>query len=237
MIVGMPIRPVSVVSPAGEDVIARLRATVAALEGRGRQCVYPVPEALASLLPDGGLRAGAAYGVPAGALLLAMLATPSQDGAWCGVVGMPELGAEAAALAGVALDRLVLVPQPGSRWLAVTAALIDVLPVVALRPSGTVAQADAAKLAGRMRDKDAVLLVDGVWPGAEASLRLDEPRWSGVGDGWGYLAGREVTVRAASKRYATERSARVLLPGADGALQAADDKERGAMPVELMRAV
>jgi len=198
---------------------------VDALEGQGRRRVYPVPGVLAPLLPDEGLRAGAAYGVPAGASLLALLAGPSRDGAWCGVVGMPELGAEAAALAGVALGRLVLVPQPGSRWLAVTAALADVVPVVAVRPSGAVTRADAAKLAGRMRDKEAVLLVDGAWPGTEASMLLDEPRWSGVGDGWGYLAGREVTVRVSSKRYARERSARVVLPGPDGTLGAA----RGAV--------
>jgi len=214
-------RAVSVISPSGDDVVARLRATVDALEGRARRRVYPVAEAFAPLLPDGGLRAGAAYGVSAGALLLALLAGPSQDGSWCGVIGMPELGVEAAALAGVSLDRLVLVPQPGSRWLAVTAALADVVPVVAVRPSGVVTQADAAKLAGRMRDKDAVLLVDGAWPGAEASMSLDEPQWSGVGDGWGYLAGRTATVRVASKRYARVRSAHVVLPGPDGKLASA----------------
>ncbi len=202
-----------------DEVIARLRSTVDALEGRAQRQVYPVPEALAPLLPDGGLRAGATYRVQPGALLLALLAMASQAELWCGVVGMPELGVEAAALAGVTLERLALVPEPGERWLAVTAALADVVPVLAVRPTRLATQAEALRLAGRLRDKGTALLVDGPWPGVEASLSVSEPQWSGVGEGWGYLTERAVTVRVAAKRYAGEATARVVLPGADGRMR------------------
>lgn len=63
-----------------------------------------------------------------------LFARPSRSGAWCAAVGMPHLSAEAARAAGVDLSRLVLIPEPGERQLAVTAAIADVLPVVAVRP-------------------------------------------------------------------------------------------------------
>ena len=58
--------------------------------------------ALAPLLPGGSLKAGAAYSVRGSTtLLMAMLAGPSAAGAWCGVVGMPDFGAEAAGRFGI----------------------------------------------------------------------------------------------------------------------------------------
>lgn len=116
-------------------------------------------------------------------------APPSRAGTWCGVVGMPELGAEAAQQAGVVLDRLVLVPEPGPRWLSAVAALAEVLGVVAVRPGGAVAPADApARLASRWTGKRPCSSL--VRPRAEAVLRVEEPLWSGVGDGYGNLTQR-----------------------------------------------
>ena len=107
------------------ELLARLRAQVAVKEARIRQTPFPVHPDLAALLPDGGLKPGSAYSLTgAGALLLALLAEPSREGYWCGVVGMPDFGAEAAAHAGVDLDRLALVPDPAEQWLATTAALV-----------------------------------------------------------------------------------------------------------------
>lgn len=188
-------------------------------ERRAPSRVFAVPPELAGLLPDSGLRPGSAYALAgAGALVHALLAVPSRAGTWCGVVGMPELGVEAAQQAGVVLDRLVLVPEPGPRWLSAVAALAEVLGVVAVRPGGAVAPADAARLASRLRDREATLLVVGEWPRAEAVLRVEEPLWSGVGDGYGNLTQREVTLTITSKRMPRPRSARLLLPGPDGQL-------------------
>ena len=138
----------SVAAELPGDVLQQLRAKAG--QGRAQQ-LLPVPEPLARLLPDGGLRPGAAYSVTGGALLLALLAEPSAAGSWCGVVGIPELGAEAARSAGVSLDRLALVPHPGERWLSVVAALSEVLPLVAVRPGSRVRESDAARLAARLR--------------------------------------------------------------------------------------
>ncbi len=85
-----------------------------------------------------GCAPGSAYSIASSASLLsALLAAPSQAGSWCGVVGVPQFGAEAAERLGVDLSRLVLIPEPGPRWLAVTATIAEVLPVVAVRPGGT----------------------------------------------------------------------------------------------------
>jgi hypothetical protein len=207
---------------AAAPEVSRLRARLEQMQGRRLDApVLPTLPALAELLPGGGLRPGAAYAVgPSASLLLALMARPSQDGAWCGAVGLPELGADAAEQLGVELSRLVLIPDPGPRWIAVTATLADVLPVVAVRPAGRASDAEIARLSARLREKGTVLLVQGVWPTAEASLDVDAPEWSGVGDGHGYLRRRALTVSVTSRRWAVPRRARMLLPDDTGALTA-----------------
>lgn len=218
------------------ELLERLRAQVSSQEARLRPSPYPVPAELTGLL-DGGLKPGAAYSLGAsGALLSALLAGPSAEGHWCGVVGEPEFGAEAAGRAGVVLDRLVLVPDPADQWLAVTAALIEAVPVVAVRPCGRVREADAARLVSRLRDRGSVLLVDGAWPRAEARVSLGEARWSGVGSGHGYLSGREMTVTVSSRRVPVARSVRLQLPAADGRL-APLDRPVAVEPAAVLRAV
>lgn len=203
--------------------VASLRAQLERVQGRRLDApVLPVHPALATLLPGGGLRPGAAYSLSRStSLLLGLLAQPSQSGSWCGVVGMPRLGAEAAERLGVDLSRLVLIPEPGPRWLAVTATVAEVLPVVAVRPAGRAPDGEISRLAARLRDRGAVLLVQGPWPQAEAVLELDAPEWTGVGRGHGYLSGRTVTITASSRRWPRARRARVLLPDATGAIAVA----------------
>lgn len=200
--------------------IAHLRSRVEQVQGRRLGAsVLPVHPALADLLPGGGLRAGSAYTIgPSTSLLLALLARPSQDGSWCAAVGMPDLGIEAASQLGVDLSRLVLIPDPGERWLAVTAAVADVLPVVATRPPGRVSEGEASRLAARLRDRGTVLLVQGVWPQAEASLSIGAPEWSGLGAGHGYLTERVLTVTVESRRSPVPRRARLVLPDLSGGL-------------------
>lgn len=208
----------STATRASADELQRLRAQVDRMQGRKLDApVLPVAPPLAELLPGGGLRPGAAYSLSSStSLLLALLAHASQTGSWCGVVGMPRLGAEAAESMGVDLTRLVLIPDPGRRWLAVTATIADVLPVVAVRPSGRAPDGEISRLAGRLRERGAVLLVQGPWPQAEAVLEVGEPGWAGLGRGHGYLAERTVTVTSSSRRWPVARRRRLLLPDAGG---------------------
>jgi hypothetical protein len=215
---------------ARSETVAALQERIAAMQARTLGVrTLPTAAAVAPLLPGGALRSGVAYAAP-GSLALAMLllAGPSAAGAWCGVVGIPEFGVEAAAELGVALDRLVLVPDPGDHWLAVTAQLTEVMPVVLVRPPARGASpGETARLASRLRQRDATLLVAGAWPGAEAVLETRGGSWSGIGAGWGYLAGRELEVvvsssgrTSAAHRLRVETGFRLAAPAPEAAVPA-----------------
>jgi hypothetical protein len=161
---------------------------------------------------------------------MALLAGPSQSGAWCGVVGMPDFGAEAATRFGIDLERLVLVPAPGDQWLTVTAALVDVLTVVVAKPPLRTSDADVARLSARLRQRGCTLIVMGNWPQSEARLRIEASRWSGLGQGHGYLAGREVAVTTAGGRGDGRlQRARVWLPDAQQQFRAAPGEPAAPM--------
>ncbi|MGV1034894.1 MAG: hypothetical protein ACOYBP_06720 [Microbacteriaceae bacterium] len=162
--------------------------------------LLPTRPDLARLLPGGGLKAGAVYRVQgATSLLFAALSAASADGQWCALVGWPHLGAEAMADAGLSLERCALVPQPGARWMSVVSGLADAMPLVAVRPpvGAQLADADAARLAARLRERGSTLLVAGQWPGAEASLQLQRFSYDGLERGHGLLLRQsaEVVVR------------------------------------------
>lgn len=163
------------------------------------------------------LRPGSAYEVDSASLVLALLAGASRQGLWSSLVGVSDLGWEAAAALGVDLARTVVVPDPGQRWLEVTAALVELAGVVVLRPPGpgaTRATArEAHRIGARLRSKAATLVVWGSWPTADARLSLAEPQWSGLGRGAGRLHTRSavVTVRRGT---GPERRTELLLTGA-----------------------
>ncbi|HEY9414198.1 MAG TPA: hypothetical protein VIQ30_05525, partial [Pseudonocardia sp.] len=111
----------------GREQVAERSAPVA-----GEQAL-PLAAPLRSLLPGGGLRRGSTIEVGRSiGLTLALLAEASAAGAWCALVGLPEVGLVAAQEAGLELARLALVPDPGPDLVAVTAALLDGLDLVVL---------------------------------------------------------------------------------------------------------
>lgn len=113
------------------EVVAELRREVERIQGTATCAEVPVHPALRGLLD---VRSGGVYAVETASLALLLLAGPSAQGSWCGIVGMRDLGVEAAAAMGVDPARTVVVPDPGNRWLEVTAALVDVLDLVVVRP-------------------------------------------------------------------------------------------------------
>jgi hypothetical protein len=192
----------------------------------------PVIDALAPLL-GGGLRRGATVAVTGStAVLLAVLAGPSAAGSWCAAVGLPCLGAVAAAELGVALQRLALVPAPGPDWAAVTAALIDGFDVVAVGVPPRVRAGDARRLAARARERGAVLVPVGDWPGADVHVRAGPSRWMGLGDGHGRLRARSINVVVQGRGAAARpRHGRLWLPGPDETISTAP--ARAPTPVRL----
>jgi len=184
--------------------------------------LLPVLPALAPLLPDGGLRRGAAVSVGGDTgLLLALAAGAFADGAWAAAVGLPELGLSAAAGYGFDLRRLLLVDDPGPHWPEVVAALAGAVGLILLRPTGPVAPQLAARLAAVLRRGGCALLVAGPWPGAGLRLSVRAGRWFGLGDGYGQLRGRQVEVAAEGRGIATRaRTARLWLPDERGVARA-----------------
>jgi 4-amino-4-deoxy-L-arabinose transferase-like glycosyltransferase len=220
----------------------------------------PVLPALDALLPASGLRRGTTVAVDArpgvaGAtsLALALAAGASQAGSWVAAVGLGSLGLVAAAELGVAFERLVVIADPGREragWASVVAALVDGFDVVLVaagpgvgttagegpRRRGRLRAGDARRLVARVRERGAVLVaVGGELPGERSPLRLTltAASWEGLGDGWGHLQGRRVTVEATGRgEAARDRRAELWLPGAGGAVTAADPV---AEPIPLHR--
>lgn len=210
---------------------ARVQPTTLAREQR-----LTVLPALESLVPGGGLRRGSTLSVDgpaATSLALATAAGPSQDGAWVVAVGFPSLGLLAAAELGVALERLVLVADPGdsddaAAWPAVVAALVDAFEVVLVHADRRVRAADGRRLVARTRERGAVLVQVGgdrptgtVWPeGADVTFTVADATWEGLGEGHGHLRSRRVSVEAGGRREAARpRRAELWLPSADGTVE------------------
>ncbi|MDD7966657.1 hypothetical protein [Actinomycetospora lemnae] len=221
-------RPEPVASPAPPATPATSPVEPAPVEpapvDREGSAVLPVSAPLAGLLPHGGLRRGSAVAVCGStSLLLALLAEASRAGSWCAVVGLPDLGIQAAAEAGLDLARTALVPRPGPRPAAVVAALVDGVDVVVLDttlPGVRWPAGERQRLGARVRQRGAVLVpvgAAGAWPGAEVELRAEGSAWAGLGgDGTGRLRSRRVRVRCAARGRPGEQEEPLLLPGPAG---------------------
>ncbi len=186
--------------------------------------LLPTLPAVAGLLPGGGLRPGTSYSITGSVgLAMALMAGPVSAGAWCGVIGVPEFGIEAAEGIGVDLARVVFVPDPGKQWLTVVAALVDALDVVVVRPGGRVSDSVASRLGARLRRRDGVLIALGDWAPAEVRLAVEGGGWRGLGSGFGHLSGRRVVVQVRDRTGRTrERGYEVTEAGvvAAGSTQA-----------------
>ncbi|MGH1565817.1 hypothetical protein [Mumia sp. DW29H23] len=210
----------------GAAVLDQLAARVRAMEGpppvRDR---LPTLPALAQVVP-GGLLRGAAYEVSDSlALALALAAGPSSEGAWCAVVGVPEMGAEAAAGLGVALERTILVPAPGEHWQHVVSTLADVTDAIVVRPPARVRDVDAQRIAARLRQHGTTVVAltahAGAWPRPAGRLEVTESSWTGMGDGHGHLRRRHVTVTATG-RWGRPHRTRLWLDAAVEAVAAVE---------------
>jgi len=205
-------------------VAAGLVRPASAPELTGIDRVLPVPPELTGLLPGRGLRRGSTVCVAPGgtarlgatSLMLSLLAETSRAGLWCAIVGVPALGAVAAAELGIVLDRLALVPYPGPDWPTVVAALIDGVDVVVTAVPTVVAPAVASRLAARARQRGCVLVPCGRWAAADITLQVVRGAWEGLGQGRGRLRRREVVIAARGRGGASRpREVRIWLPGGE----------------------
>jgi hypothetical protein len=204
-----------------------------------------VREDLAGLLPGGGLRRGSMTTVNSRALLHALIAEPSQSGSWVAFVGMESLGLAAAAEVGVVLDRVVVIdtgygsaPREGAvRELPpeVIAALVDAVDVVVLGPRAGISPRSCRRLEARARERGAVVLIEGPWPGTtDLDIEVLRREPVGVGNGHGHLVGIRSEVAVVGRGSASQRrKGWIWLQGSDHgpfAATEADTPETGAEP-------
>jgi hypothetical protein len=209
--------------PALTDLLQRASDLTTEVAGLGADRLLPVVEQLRTLFPGYGLRRGSVVGVTGElsgttSLLIALLSAASRSGSWCAVAGLPTLGFVAAAEAGLVLERVAVVPNPGPDWPGVVAALIDGFDVVVIAVAGVaaghVAAQVCAQMAARARRRGSVLVPFGSgWDGAEVTLSLLDSAWQSVGEG----AGRQVTIATRGRgASALGRRAKVWLPAPEG---------------------
>jgi hypothetical protein len=207
-----------------EMTVAALQSLQGSIVQRPTAPRLVVSPALAPVLPE-GLRRGSTVAVSGSvSLLLAVLGAASADGAWCAMVGMPPISAEAARDFGIELSRLPMVPCPGSSWVVVVAALLDAVDVVVARVPARLADGDIRRLAARARSRGAVFVPylrrGAHWPHADVRLSAEGGSWSGIGVGYGRLRQRQVTVNAIGRGSAARsRSATLWLPAASGGVE------------------
>lgn len=212
------------------SVLQRVPVTPASMLGErldvpGGRPPFPVVEPLAPVLP-GGLRPGSVVAATA-------------QGAWSAVIGVGDLGVLAAAEAGVMVQRLALIPQPGPDPAPVAAALLDGVALVALAGTDRISPGARRSLAARARQRGSVLLPLGRWPGADVELDCRAEAWHGAEAGDGRLRSREVVVRAVGRGAAARpRTVRLLLPGPGGQVtEEPGDLASSIRPVAGIRAV
>lgn len=194
--------------------------TLANLVPARDRCV-PVAPPLAELLPEGGLRRGhvvACTGPAATSLALALVAPAASAGAWIAAIGLPELGIEAAAELGVPLERLVVVDggRSPAQWAERVAAAADGFELVLTAPP-LGAERTGRQVRQRVQARGVVMVTVAAWAtfGCDVELGTAAPDWVGLGDGYGCLLGRRLTVTAGGRRVPRPRSTDLWLPAPD----------------------
>jgi hypothetical protein len=203
-------------------VVSALGSLVAPLT-LARERILPVPDTLTELFPEGGLVRGRTIvcdGPAATSLALALVAPAVTAGSWLAMVDLPTIGLDAALELGVPLERVVAVhagdgPERAQRWPDVIAAAADGFDVLLARVPPDVSPSVARTVVARIRQRESVLVllgepdtlpIDGV-------LRTATAEWRGLGDGYGHLSQRRLTVQSSGRRIPGRRSCRVALPG------------------------
>ncbi|MFE4309185.1 hypothetical protein ACFRR6_24410 [Streptomyces sp. NPDC056891] len=167
-------------------------------------------------------------------LLLALAAEASAGSAGWAAVGLPGLGPRAAADAGLELGAGLWIDSPGRSWPQVLATVLEAVPVVLVGHLPVAPDRVLRRLSAIMRRSGAVLLAAGAWDGADVRLQVTSATWDGVGEGFGLLRGRRVTVLSTGRGAAVRaRRTDLWLPGPDGRVSpviAATDTATDRMP-------
>jgi len=203
--------------------LASLAERVAPLALAGERTL-PVADEFAELFPERGLVRGRTIvcsGQAATSLALALAAPAVAAGSWLAAIDVPTIGLDAASEFGIALERVVAVRTGADReagragrWSDVVAAAADGFDLLITRVPTDVSPTVLRKIATRLRQRGAVMLVLDD-PGAlscDGVLDADITQWVGLGDGHGHLQQRQLVVEASGRRLPGRRC-RLALPG------------------------
>src|SRR5690625_4218349 len=131
-------------------------------------------------------------------LLLALLSAAAGEDSWVAVIGKPALGLAALKQFGLSLERMVLVPAPGSHAAGALAALIDGFDVVVVGDAVGLGAGQRRSLLGRARRWRTTLFTP-AWPEAPLRLAARPGAWEGAGRGGGYVRTQRIAVRQAGR--------------------------------------
>lgn len=175
----------------------------------------PVAEHLGALFDGRGLVRGRIVwcaGDAAMSLGLQVVARATQEGSWLAVIGLDDLGLQAAFEHGVALDRTVVVgPMRTPReWISAVGAAVEGFAVVLLGVPRGVTAGDAQRLATRIQARRAVAVcVDCSRTSKVASVFSPDvvvhtatTEWHGIEHGAGHVRCRDLEVEVSGRRVA-----------------------------------
>jgi hypothetical protein len=190
--------------PVVDDQLAR-RAAPLTLAG---ERVLPVDGWLAALVPQGALVRGQLVGCPGRwgySTALATVAAATRAGSWLAVIGVPEVGVEAAAEFGVELGRVVavdLAADDAEGWVAAMGAAVDGFELVLTQVPRRVPAAAVRRIQARAQHRGAVVVTIG--PSGElvsdVVVETLAVRWVGIGDGHGCVRAGGATVEVSGRR-------------------------------------
>ena len=123
-----------------------------------------VSPALSRLFARGGLPRGEVVQVSGRSglsLALACCALTTQDGGWCAGIGLGEPAASAMRDLGVHLPRFVCLDTPAQDWMRVASILIESFNVILVDPGFDAAAGERARIAAKLRDSQATLILLG----------------------------------------------------------------------------
>ncbi|MET0911079.1 MAG: hypothetical protein ABWZ99_16555 [Ilumatobacteraceae bacterium] len=215
------------VAPFVDPVLDQIRSRVAPTVLAHEQTL-PVADGMAELFAERALVRGRTLTCtgPAGtSAAMALVAAAVAAGSWLAVVDVPTFGLDAASEAGIALERVVAIDTAsngggGAGWVEVMAAAVDGFDLVVSRQPSPVSEAALRKLATRIRQRGAVVvLLDGASAAGSsgAGLRCDGVvetsvvSWSGIGSGYGHLQQRTLDLSTSGRRLPGRRQCRLGL--------------------------
>lgn len=189
----------------------------------------PVTPSLTDLFARGGLPYGEVVvmsGRSVLSLALACSAMTTQDGGWCAGIGLGEPAVAAMEDLGLDLSHFVCLDTPAQDWMRVTSILLESFDVLVVDPGFSASAGDRARIAAKLRDSRATLiLLDSAsaaplpvssgapshrrsggpsggtsrssFPGSSEHLAVRGESWEGTAQGTGRLRRRVLRVHSA----------------------------------------